>query len=353
MPRDLAQGALPVLGARWVRCPVWPDRSGRVHSGTASPVTTFRSTPIDPAESSQALGDLIAGIDKGVEEHVAWSQGLLRCVLLGQPPGDELVRADAHERCAFGRWFAVHREALTRIDEPLVVRIADAHVELHQAVRRLCARGFADSAVAGVELPAFEHGQRNLVGNLQRLRERLTGVAGLHDALTGLPLRQGLPSAFEMRSKDALRTGACLWLGMIDIDHFKAVNDTHGHPVGDLALRHVATHLAAGLRQSDALFRVGGEEFLALLLVAGGASAPCDDEVRDLAGRLLSRLRQAPLQVSPELVLSMTATIGLAQVRTGETLDAAVARADQALLQGKQQGRDRLVVAACASGTAA
>jgi diguanylate cyclase (GGDEF)-like protein len=308
-------------------------------------VTTFHSTPIDCDAQSPALAQLIAGIDKGVEEHVAWSQGLLRCVLLAQPPGDELTRADAHERCAFGRWFTAHREALARVDDALVLRVADAHLELHQAVRRLCAGGLADPSVAGIELPAFEQSQRSLVAHLQCLRERLTGVAGMHDALTGLPLRHGLPSAFEMRSKDAERAGACLWLAMIDIDHFKAVNDTHGHLVGDQALRHVAASLAGGLRQSDALFRVGGEEFLALVLVPGSAAAPCEDEVRDLAGRLLVRLRQTPLQVRAGLVLSLTATIGLARVWAGDALDAATGRADQALLQGKQQGRDRVVVA--------
>lgn len=277
---------------------------------------------------------------------MAWSQGLLRCVLLARPPGDELTRADAHEWCAFGRWFTVHREALARVDDARVARIAQAHVELHRAVRRLCVGGFADRAVAGAELPAFERAQRSLVAHLQSLRERLTGVAGLHDALTGLPLRHGLPSAFEMRSKDALRTGACLWLAMIDIDHFKAVNDTHGHPVGDLALRHVAATLSAGLRHSDVLFRVGGEEFLALLLVNGSAAAPCEGEVRDLADRLLTKLRQVPLEVGPGLKLALTATIGMTRVVTGDTLDGATHRADQALLLGKRHGRDRFVLAA-------
>ena len=89
-----------------------------------------------------------------------------------------------------------------------------------------------------------------MVTLLNELRERVAEAATHQDLLTGLPLRHGLEYAFGLRRKDARRDQAQLWLAMIDVDHFKAVNDSHGHAVGDVALQHVAPRLVGCLRES-------------------------------------------------------------------------------------------------------
>jgi diguanylate cyclase (GGDEF)-like protein len=178
-----------------------------------------------------------------------------------------------------------------------------------------------------------------MVTLLNELRERVSEAAMHQDVLTGLPLRHGIEYAFGLRRKDARREEAQLWLAMIDVDHFKAVNDNHGHAVGDVALQHVARCLAGCLRETDALFRFGGEEFLALFLV----HEPQDVEL--LAARLLDAVSAAPLATASGVTLRLTVTVGLARVRADEDLATATERADRAMLLGKAQGRGRFVLA--------
>ena len=285
------------------------------------------------------LDELVAGIDRGIEAHLAWNQKLMRCSLLRESPGDDMLRPNAHELCRFGLWLARVRPALEDFDAPLVQSIAQAHQSMHEAVSVLCAKVLDGQVAQAVELAAYEKNQSEMVQRLNALRQHIADVATRHDVLTGLPLRHGLEHMFELRRKDARRTQQTLWLAMIDVDYFKSVNDTHGHAVGDLALGHVAKALASSLRENDSLIRFGGEEFLGLFLI----SEP--NGVAVVAQRMLDALHAAPLRTDQGLVLALTATVGWACVRPEEELSSAVERADHALLQGKAHGRDRYVLA--------
>jgi diguanylate cyclase (GGDEF)-like protein len=136
----------------------------------------------------------------------------------------------------------------------------------------------------------------------------------------------------------ARRYGQQIAAVMIDIDHFKRINDAYGHPVGDEVIRVVAGRLRDAVRDSDVLGRYGGEEF-ALVTPQTGASA----------AELAERLRQV---VSGDLVptaagpLPVTISVGLAHPSGGEEdLPQLLTRADEALYQAKQTGRDRVCIA--------
>jgi diguanylate cyclase (GGDEF)-like protein len=119
---------------------------------------------------------------------------------------------------------------------------------------------------------------------------------------------------------------------LLDVDHFKLINDTHGHHAGDCALQEIGGVLERALRAEDAIGRWGGEEFLAVL--------PFTDE--EHAVRIAERLRRAVADTGREQ-LRRTITIGVAQWR-GETLDALLAEADRALYAGKLAGRNLVAV---------
>ena len=124
---------------------------------------------------------------------------------------------------------------------------------------------------------------------------------------------------------------------VIDLDHFKRVNDTHGHAAGDEVLLQTSRRLAAMARETDTVARVGGEEFL--LLLPGTQR----DGARQVAQRLLAQLREHPMLFAGSPI-PITASVGVSQVEAGDADAAAVlARADQALYRAKEQGRDRLV----------
>jgi diguanylate cyclase (GGDEF)-like protein len=158
------------------------------------------------------------------------------------------------------------------------------------------------------------------------------------DALTFLPNRRFIIADLQRQVTFSDRYGAPLSISMVDLDHFKKVNDTHGHSSGDEVLRFVASELRDHIRQPDEIGRYGGEEFL-VLLPNSGLKAACEQ-----ATRLCQQVRSTPI-ISGGRVIHMTISIGIAQYHIHkenwlELLD----RSDKALLQAKQNGRDQWAV---------
>jgi diguanylate cyclase (GGDEF)-like protein len=160
----------------------------------------------------------------------------------------------------------------------------------------------------------------------------------MKDALTGLFNRFGLQHQLGREIAEARRYGRELCCLMIDIDKFKAVNDTYGHLVGDRVIQQTADVLIQALRKSDALFRYGGEEFLVLLPETGlEGAATLAEKVRWLAERASFGDDLKPFNI--------TLSIGVAELRFGESGYDMIARADLALYQAKEHGRNRVEVA--------
>lgn len=158
------------------------------------------------------------------------------------------------------------------------------------------------------------------------------------DALTGLFNRHWLDDMLARLMARARRVdGQALALLLIDVDHFKAYNDAHGHVAGDHALRTVAQCLRAALRPTDLLARYGGEEFVVLL---PGAAEPPAQEV---AERLRLAVRAAAIvHPSGSALPGVTVSIGVAQLPAAGSADAFLEAADQALYRAKHAGRDRV-----------
>ncbi|WP_445157090.1 biofilm regulation diguanylate cyclase SiaD [Halomonas sp. E14] len=172
-------------------------------------------------------------------------------------------------------------------------------------------------------------------GYQQLMREHNQDLqqASTHDALTGLPNRRMID---ERLSKLTRR----YTLVMLDIDHFKQINDLYGHEAGDRVLVAIAQEIRAALRDCDLCARWGGEEFLLMLANVGL------DEARAIVDRLRQRLSALSVTVN-QTQLSITASAGLSEFREGEDLlDHTLQRADQALLEAKRTGRNRSCIAA-------
>lgn len=121
---------------------------------------------------------------------------------------------------------------------------------------------------------------------------------------------------------------------LLDVDHFKRVNDAFGHAAGDLALQHIAKLLQSQCRADEPLFRVGVEEFIVLLQAADREAA------QQAAERLLQCLRDTPLHLPDDHTLSLRASAGLAETGIGESMADVVGPADHALYAAKAAGRD-------------
>ena len=172
-----------------------------------------------------------------------------------------------------------------------------------------------------------------LAETLEALRRLAT-----RDQLTGLLNRREFDRIIAEEEERARRFGHPFSLVLMDIDHFKRVNDTHGHQVGDKVLVELARRLAEGLRDVDRAVRFGGEEFALVVMQADRAAAT------EAAQRARTAVERAPFVISPELALRITISAGVAELPADVAAGAGlVAAADKALYAAKARGRNRVV----------
>jgi diguanylate cyclase (GGDEF)-like protein len=179
--------------------------------------------------------------------------------------------------------------------------------------------------------------KKELVAAMARIQELAT-----RDELTQLFNRRHMQQLLDTEQARCGRSGRPFSIAVVDIDHFKRINDAHGHGVGDQALKSVAAILTAGMRELDVVARWGGEEFLLLFPDTDSDTASV------VLRRVLNDLGKAVVCVGkPQLRITFSA--GVAQLAAGEDTDRTIERADAALYEAKRAGRSRVT---CASPTA-
>jgi two-component system cell cycle response regulator len=219
------------------------------------------------------------------------------------------------------------------------------------------ARNDPDSRVEGLRIGADDYiakpfDERELLARVEAMlrikrshddlsaaRDRLARLA-VQDELTGLYNVRYLHSRLTEEFKRAERHRDPLAVAMVDVDHFKQVNDRFGHEAGDTVLREVSARLRSSVREIDVVTRYGGEEFVVLLPSTHLAGALV------VADRVARSLRASPFEVAGSRSLDVTASIGLALFpsRGVSTKEALLRSADRALYRAKDEGRDRICV---------
>lgn len=233
--------------------------------------------------------------------------------------------------------------------------IREAAREPYIYIILLTGQGDPDEVVEGLEAGADEYvvkpfeaqelrarirtGLRlnELQDQLIAAREQLR-VEAMYDSLTGLLNRAAFFKTFEREVARATREGTPLALVMADIDHFKAINDRHGHIAGDTVLTEAARRLRGCLRSSDVLGRFGGEEFVVL---ASGCNI---ENAAEMAERFRVRVSAEPIGFA-NTSLRLTMSLGVAGTSDMGRADGLLQAADAALYQAKQSGRNRIAVA--------
>jgi diguanylate cyclase (GGDEF)-like protein len=178
--------------------------------------------------------------------------------------------------------------------------------------------------------------QNDFLKACEELRIRAT-----HDALTGVKNRGAILELLDQELTRSQREGQPLGIIMADLDHFKRINDTHGHPAGDAVLREASSRMRAWLRVYDTVGRYGGEEFLILSPGCTGS------ETLGIAERLREAIADTPVKFADKLI-PMTLSLGVAVREEGNSVDATTLLhvADQALYKAKHSGRNRVEVGA-------
>lgn len=248
-----------------------------------------------------------------------------------------LARADDTRRAV--DLFIQDLDAFERVQRRL---LAARKAERERSARMAERYGFV-LAVAGVLLLGVGvfavHALRELLARLRYMQSELERASRTDD-LTGLANRRETLAALGRQMAAERRHGRPLSLAILDIDHFKRVNDTFGHPAGDEVLRRVAQLMVEIMREQDLVGRLGGEEFIIVLpnTDARAAMIACD--------RLRSAISGTTLLLEDGRTLSITLSAGIAQMAAGDEHGSLIARADDALYRAKATGRDRVLLAA-------
>lgn len=238
---------------------------------------------------------------------------------LGDSDGLELLRRARAEGC------------LT----PVIFLTADSSEALDHAAMEA---GAVDFLVKGEINPRMLERAVRYALKLEETMAELRRLA-THDPLTGLLNRREFERLLEQECDRAERFGHVFAVALFDLDHFKAVNDRHGHPVGDEVLREVARRMVSSLRSVDRMARIGGEEMAAILIETDAAAALRATE------RVVQVIAQQPFLLHDGTQLPVTISAGLALFpRDGRTGDELIAAADRMLYESKRAGRNRVTL---------
>jgi diguanylate cyclase (GGDEF)-like protein len=224
------------------------------------------------------------------------------------------------------------------------VMLLTAHANTDSEIVRGVETGAVDHLAKPFSGPVLSAKVRALVarGRSERTLQKKLRFAEKHatlDALTGLFNRRAFESRFREESAHSRRHSRPLALVLVDLDHFKSVNDTYGHEEGDRVLQHVGANIPTVLRTEDSAFRYGGEEFCILL-------RDCDASSASIVGERLRACLKAKavllgMQDEPRII-TFSGGVAAADATNGFKTEDLVARADQALYRAKRGGRDRL-----------
>jgi diguanylate cyclase (GGDEF)-like protein len=292
----------------------------------------------DPIPRRVVEGSLRSG---GYEPVVA-SDGVEVLRILREPDGPRLLVLDWEMPRLDG--LGVCRAIRTGLQEPYVyILLLTANDRRDDIVKGLDA-GADDYMTKPCDLGELQARLRAAV-RILKLQDELVAAReasreqAMRDALTGLLNRGAVLDALQQECSRTDRIGGSFGVVMVDVDHFKTINDTHGHLVGDGVLREVASRLRASLRTYDSIGRFGGEEFLVIAPGCGTSTA------EELAERLRCCVCDAPITYSGR-TLAVTVSLGVAAGAGSPARDALLRGADEALYAAKAAGRNRFVRAA-------
>jgi diguanylate cyclase (GGDEF)-like protein/PAS domain S-box-containing protein len=293
------------------------------------------------ARSAEVIGEFLYSAEVLPDEtFVMHAQGPGNAELLGTDPAD--AKAPTSRR--------FHPEDLAGFEEAWsYAHLIESDGEIIEQYYRLVGydgviRWIRDRARVTVAGPrVFLHGAACDV-SAQRIAEvqRAEAVGRLEwlstiDDLTGLFNRRHFSDHVRARTGGE---DAALAIAIVDVDHFKRINDEHGHQVGDTVLREVAQRLRRSLRSSDVISRWGGEEFCVLL-----GAVHDDNDMESRAERLRLAVTSTPIEPAEGLRISVTVSVGVARARRGRRTDDLFGDADVALYDAKRAGRNRTRVA--------
>lgn len=282
------------------------------------------------------LLDAIRAMDQAISAHTLWLSKFHRALICATESNPADLLQDSHHRCVFGRWYdGLIASEWQQWARELEV-IGRLHEEMHAGARSLAIK-HGKEPVMTTEYDKFIAGAIRFKNVLRSLQFKIINDVCLVDHLTGAWNRSSLLRRITEEYERRAREGGSSCLCMMDLDHFKNVNDVHGHAAGDEVLRTVVDIVKRRLRTYDSVFRYGGEEFLLCL------PNIALDEAEAAVERLRQDIEAEEIKLpSNAAAIRVTASFGIAQLCSQSSIEQSIEMADHALFCAKARGRNNV-----------
>lgn len=252
-------------------------------------------------------------------------------------PDDDLLGFGGHGASEFGAWYEQRRET-PPLDQPAFETLVALHEALLNHLALLAERAWKTEKVPVEEYDALLEKVSAFRDQAQRLAKAFQAAISDIDPLTGAQTRQVMQRDLKREVVRVKRSGTPACIALADIDHFKSINDRHGHGVGDQVLAAVSSSLIDNLRPYDSVYRYGGEEFLICLPDTG------PEEARRVLERVRARIAKEVFSTEDGQAVGLTVSFGVTLLNPRRPIPELVERADKALYIAKAEGRNRVEV---------
>jgi diguanylate cyclase len=284
-----------------------------------------------PIVSYDEILSIVSQMDQTIYNHEQWAKALTRNLICKLTYDQCDVDQDAHRKCRFGQWYYEHAPSKIH-NYPAFIAMASEHEHLHQLAANLLLLSSKDKSISAHDFDTFAEVFERLRLQIHNLKHELSDSLYKFDSLTGAKSRTTMLTELREQQELVKRRVQHCSIAVMDIDHFKAVNDTYGHPAGDAVLAASTRYIIERLRPYDKVFRYRGEEFLICMLNT--------DE--KLAHEVLERLRvglsQNTIECNGKDIVCITASFGIALIDPDINVEQSIDRADKAMYAAKMNG---------------
>ncbi len=284
--------------------------------------------------NNQQLQEGIVELDHVIDLHNQWYRNFLRVLISRTPPDQSDLESDAHLLCPFGKWLK-SRYAISLIEKQDLVSLQDVHEKVHSSARNLLRRISDGLAIPVEDLDHFENNRETMRLKLLTVRHEFAEIAKNRDPLTEILTRTGLLTELRKQRDLVLRGKQTCAIAMLDLDHFKKINDSYGHAAGDAVLVSVVQCVKSHLRSYDQIYRYGGEEFIICL----------PSTTIDQASEIMERLRLSIFNLDFDFGdIQVSASFGVALLSKSQSVEESISCTDKAMYEAKPKGRNCVVL---------
>jgi len=286
--------------------------------------------------AAKEVEETLEVLNTAINNHRLWFDNLHTSIICDKPFSEDILNEAAHTQCQFGKWYYGDVPPSIRAFKEFS-ELESVHQYMHDNARELAHQVNNEHKIIAENYKEFLDNQHHLIDLLTNLRDTLIEHQYCFDSLTGAVNRKSVSLLLEKAFENAQRYNHVYSVAMIDVDHFKKINDVYGHIAGDQVLKRISLFFRKLLRKSDCFGRYGGEEFLVILPETDSKSA------FELMDQYRNSLSAEQIEIEKSVV-NISVSIGVSQVKLDdEGAWLVVKRADAALYRAKAEGRNCVI----------